>query len=84
MMQPLILFGGLICIPMYGYNWVMTIAQLELIGNDKPLSLFKRNKQKNGNPRTPSANSVLKAVEKYNKKTLEDLAFNPNEYLNTK
>ena len=36
-MQPLLLFGGLICEPMYGYNWVMTLAQLELIGNDLSL-----------------------------------------------
>ena len=46
MMQPLLLFGGLICEPMYGYNWVMTLAQLELIGNDKPLTFLKKDSTK--------------------------------------
>ena len=45
-MQPLLLFGGLICEPMYGYNWVMTLAQLELIGNDKPLTFLKKDSTK--------------------------------------
>src|SRR5699024_5495032 len=65
MMRPLLLLGGLICVPMYGYNWVMTLAQLELIGNDKPLSLLKRNNKKDGKPKAPSAEKIQEALDRY-------------------
>lgn len=84
MMRPLLLLGGLICVPMYGYNWVMTLAQLELIGNDKPLSLFKRDKNNNGKLKSPSAEKIQQALDRYEEKDSNNLAFSPNEYLNTK
>lgn len=84
MMQPLLLLGGLICVPMYGYNWVMTLAQLELIGHDKPLSLLKRSNKKDGKPKTPSAEKIQEALDKYTEKVNTHLVFNPNEYINTK
>lgn len=84
MMQPLLLLGGMICVPMYGYNWVMTLAQLELIGNDKPLSLFKRDKNKKGKLQSPSAEKIQQALDRYEDKDNANLAFMPNEYINTK
>lgn len=82
MMQPLLLLGGLICVPMYGYNWVMTLAQLELIGHDKPLSLFKTDKNKKGKQKSPSAAKIQQALDKYEEKNNTNLAFSPNEYIN--
>lgn len=70
MMQPLLLLGGLICEPMYGYNWVMTLAQLELIGNDKPLTLLKNNQGK-GNKKgfdSPNAARIEAAANKWKMK----------------
>lgn len=84
MMQPLLLLGGIICVPMYGYNWVMTLAQLELIGNDKPLSLLKRNDKKDGKSKVPSAEKIQQALDRYTEKANTHLVFNPNEYINTK
>lgn len=76
------MMGGLVCVPMYGYNWVMTLAQLELIGNDKPLSLLKRGRGKVGKVKAPSAKSIEKALERYAEKGKGDRAFNPGEYMN--
>lgn len=45
-MQPLILLGGLIRVPMYGYYWVHTSAQIDLIAIDTPVVVY--NHKKNG------------------------------------
>lgn len=43
-MQPLVYLGGLIRVPMYGYYWVHTSAQVELIAIDAPLVVYNRKK----------------------------------------
>ena len=43
-MQPLILFGGLIKVPMYGYYWIHTSAQIDLIAIDAPIVVYNRKK----------------------------------------
>lgn len=82
MMRPLLLLGGLVCVPMYGYNWVMTLAQLELIGNDRPLSLLKKREGKGGKMRAPSAEKILKALEIHSGKAGGRPEFLPGEYVN--
>lgn len=71
MMKPLLLLGGLICEPMYGYNWVMTLAQLELIGNDKPLTFLKKDstKKKGKNEFSkPNASKIEEAANRWKAK----------------
>lgn len=48
MMQPLILFGGLIRIPMFGYYWVHTSAQIDLLAIDIPVVNYKKEKEQKG------------------------------------
>lgn len=43
-MQPLILVGGLVKIPMYGYYWVHTSAQVDLMAIDTPIVVYNRKK----------------------------------------
>lgn len=87
-MQPLLLFGGLICEPMYGYNWVMTLAQLELIGNDKPLTYLKRNtEKKNGKHEfaTPGAKEIEEAASKWKAKySSGEKKINIGKFVNTR
>ena len=52
-------------VPMYHYNWTYTKAQIELIISDRPVSYTKSD---NKGFKKPSANKVLDAVEKYNKR----------------
>lgn len=44
--SPLILFGGLIKIPMFSYYWVMTSAQLELMACDQPIVIYNVKEKK--------------------------------------
>lgn len=44
MMHPLILMGGLVKVPMYGYYWVHTSAQIDLMAIDVPIVNYKRSK----------------------------------------
>lgn len=87
-MQPLLLFGGLICEPMYGYNWVMTLAQLELIGNDKPLTFLKKDStKKNGKSEfsKPGASQIEKAANKWKAKyNSGEKKLNLGKFINTK
>lgn len=88
MMQPLLLFGGLICEPMYGYNWVMTLAQLELIGNDKPLTFLKKdstNKKGKSEFTKPDASKIKEAANKWKEKYDNgDKKLNLGKFINTK
>ena len=43
-MQPLVLLGGLIRVPMYGYYWVHSSAQIDLIAIDAPMVVYDRKK----------------------------------------
>lgn len=43
-MQPLLLFGGLVRIPMYGYYWVHSSAQIDLLAIDVPVVVYKKDK----------------------------------------
>lgn len=43
-MQPLVLFGGLVRVPMYGYYWIHTSAQIDLIAIDAPIVVYNRRK----------------------------------------
>lgn len=49
---------GLFPIQAYVYNWVYTVAQIELLLNDKPLVLYKDRDDKTS---TPSSNTPSKA-----------------------
>lgn len=42
MMHPLLLMGGLVKVPMYGYYWVHTSAQIDLMAIDVPVVNYKR------------------------------------------
>lgn len=44
--EPLILFFGLWRIPMWGYLWGYTIAQIELLAIDSPMIAYNRKKKK--------------------------------------
>lgn len=45
-MQPLVLFGGLVRIPMFGYYWVHSSAQIDLLAIDVPVVVYKKDKDK--------------------------------------
>jgi hypothetical protein len=44
-MQPLVLFGGLFRVPMFGYYWVHTSAQIDLLAIDVPVVVYKKDKK---------------------------------------
>lgn len=43
-MQPLVLLGGLVRVPMFGYYWVHTAAQVDLMAIDAPIVVYNRKK----------------------------------------
>lgn len=43
-MNPLVCLGGLIKVPMYGYYWVHTSAQIDLIAIDAPVVVYNNKK----------------------------------------
>lgn len=47
---------------MYEYNWVYTIAQIDLMTIDAPLTCYKERKDKNA---PPTADELNKTVEKW-------------------
>ena len=46
MTKPLILFGGLITIPNWYMDWVLSNAHLELLISDQPVISYKKSKEK--------------------------------------
>ena len=50
MLEPLVLIGGLVNIPMYVYYWVMTAAQIELMAMDTPVVSYNHKKDKESEP----------------------------------
>lgn len=43
-MKPLVLLGGLVRIPMFGYYWVHSSAQIDLMAIDVPVVDYRRKK----------------------------------------
>lgn len=69
MMQPKSFLFGMIVIPSYGYNCVMTNAQLELIAVDKAVSYIKRDKKNKTRDKMspPSSDKIAEAINNFNK-----------------
>lgn len=67
MTQPLVLFFGLINIPMWGYYNVYTSAQADIIMSDVPFVAYKheRKKNKKGDFRKARATEVFDAIDKW-------------------
>lgn len=69
MMMPLVLFGGLVTIPMYYYNNVYTCAQIELLTIDVPIISYKKDKKKKGKgektefKKADAIDTIIKAQE---------------------
>ena len=43
-MQPLVLLGGLVRVRMWGYYWVHSSAQIDLMAIDVPVVVYKKDK----------------------------------------
>lgn len=88
MTAPLVLFFGLINIPMWGYYNVYTAAQADLVASDAPLVCYKRDKKKKvkGEFKKARASKVLDAIDKWeaNNKDGENgkVRFDIGSYLN--
>lgn len=80
-MQPLVLFFGLMVIPRYAFDWVMTLAQIELMMSDRPLTFYKREKKKDKDGFTePSREALEDAMNKYADMVNTELKFNIKDY----
>jgi len=64
MMQPRYFFLGLYRVPNWEYMCGMTIAQIELMSIDKPLSLCKSSESK----KSPSKGEIIKAQKEWEDK----------------
>ena len=63
---------GIFPIKAYVYNWVYTLAQIELILSDRPLVLYKNdNGNKGVNAKVPSANDAQSAYDEWLRKKEE-------------
>lgn len=58
-MQPLVLLGGLIRVPMYGYYWVHSSAQIDLIAIDAPMVVYDRKKDGEAKHTRKEMNDVM-------------------------
>lgn len=69
MMQPKAFFFGIITVPMYYFNCIMTNAQIDLIASDKAVNYMKKDKKgekKNKkNLGKPTDEKVKAAIERY-------------------
>ena len=74
--MPRYFFFGLWRVPMYEWYWGHTIAQIELIDIDQPLTVYK-NQDRNGGLKTgdkgykPDKNKLDAAVKKWQKRKAE-------------
>lgn len=59
---------GIYPVKAYIYNWVYTLAQIELILVDRPLVLYKDDKGKGGKSNTPSSKDAQRAYEDWLKR----------------
>lgn len=67
MTRPLVLFGGLVNIPMWGYYNAYTAAQVDIIVSDAPFVSYRREKGKKakGEFRKARALEVFDAIDKW-------------------
>lgn len=77
-MQPLLLFGGAIKIPMYGYYWVHSAAQIELLAIDVPVILYNKEKNKDSHTKE-EMNDLMAKWESKRKKQGKDIDFKAGE-----
>lgn len=68
--EPLILFFGLWRIPMWGYYWQYTLAQIELLSVDGPLISYNRKNRTKDNKSAPAvrAEDVNRKVKEWQEK----------------
>ena len=80
-------FFGSWRVPMYEYYWGHTIAQIQLIDIDQPITVFERSKDnKPGKPGyKPNARKLREATEKWKKRKAEreKRGFDLNKFLRT-
>jgi len=73
--MPRFMFFGLVRIPMYEYDWGHTVAQIELIDIDQPITVFKHDDS--GKPKpgekgyVPDAKKLDEAVQRWKKRKAE-------------
>lgn len=88
-MNPLLLFGGLVKVPMYGYYWVHTSAQIDLIAIDAPIVVYNRKKDGEAKHTKKEMEDVMAKWEAKRKKLGKDTDFSVgtkldlNEFLRT-
>lgn len=61
---------------MYEYNWVYTVAQIDLMNIDAPMTCYKERKDKNSEPTAKELEETVKKWEERKKKRkwkMEDL-----------
>ena len=74
--MPRYFFFGLVRVPMYEWYWGHTIAQIELIDIDQPITLYKRHDSNSGlkpgdKGYKPDAKKLAKSVEDWKKRKEE-------------
>lgn len=88
-MRPLVLFGGLIRVPMFGYYWIHTSAQIDLIAIDAPLVVYNRKKDGEVKHTKKEMNDIMAKWAEKRKKQGKNSDFsvgtklNLNEFLRT-
>lgn len=88
-MKPLVLFGGLVRVQMYGYYWVHSSAQIDLIAIDAPLVAYNHKKDGEVNHTKKDMDNIMAKWTEKRKKQGKDSDFsvgtklNLNEFLRT-
>ena len=88
-MQPLILLGGAIKVPMYGYYWIHTSAQIDLMAIDVPVVVYRKTKDGEVKHTKKEMDNVMAKWEAKRKKMGKDTDFSVgtkldmNEFLRT-
>lgn len=87
-MRPLLLFGGIIKVPMYAYYWVMTSAQIDLLAIDIPVVVYKKDKSEVKHSRK-EMNDLMSQWEEKRRKSGKSVDFtagskaNLNDFMRT-
>lgn len=81
-MQPLLLFGGLVRVPMYGYYWVHSSVQIDLMAIDTPMVSYNRKKDNGGNHTKKEMDDMLAKWEAKRKAQGKSTSFKVEEKVN--
>lgn len=82
MTQPLVLFWGLLTIPNWYMDWVLTNAQLELLICDQPLIVYSKSKNGEKKHTKREMDDVMKKWEEKRKKQGKSTDFTSGEKVN--